>query len=171
MSPDDPTAADVAGQLTIISAEITPGPIIEPFALVSQQLRNILQGQLPGLTNSNPRPLMRIGPQTVNFRAVNRRVYHDRIEFMLGSTIVRTRGSVGLLDESLIMEAEVPVASGNQPGAQADVVHIPIGGTLKSPKLDFRAIEQLAAKRLKNAVGNALRTPVDELQELIRPKQ
>ena len=131
---DDPTAGDVSGQLTVISAQITPGPFMEPFALVGQQLRNILSGQLPGLANSNPRPLVNIPPQTVNFRAVNRRVYHDRIEMTFGSTVLRTRGSVGLLDESLIMEAEVPVTNSLQPNAPPDIVRIPISGTLSNPK-------------------------------------
>ncbi len=171
----DPTGGDVAGKLTIISAEIAPGPIVEPFAFIGQQLQALLQGKTPPLNPSSVRPLVNFSPQTVDFRLVNHRVYHDRIEMTIGGTVIRTRGSVGLADESLIMEAEValrttaPLIGGKQPAGDQQTIRIPISGTLKKPVLDPRAMEQLVAQVLKNGTRNLIRNGLDDIENLVRP--
>jgi hypothetical protein len=181
---DDATKCDVAGKLTIVSFDINPGPIIRPFSLISAQIRAILNGQLPPLAAGSDRPLVHYPPQSVDFRVVNQRVYHERIEMKIGDMTVRTHGSVGLLDESLILEAEVPIRTtppliglGQQPPPQEQVVIIPIEGTLGNPKLDPRAVERLAAQLLKNGTRNTIRDGIDKLDQgidkidnLFRPK-
>jgi hypothetical protein len=180
---DDATKCDVAGQLTIVSADINPGPIIRPFSLIAAQIRAILNGQLPPLAAGSDRPLVHYPQQSVDFRIVNQRVYHERIEMKIGDMTVRTHGSVGLVDESLILEAEVPIRTtppliglGAQP-PQEQVVTIPIEGTLGSPKFDPRAVEKLVAQLLKNAPRNTIRDGIDKIDQgiekidnLFRPK-
>ncbi len=178
---DDPTKCDVAGKFTIIAADINPGPIIKPFALVNRQIRAILNGQPPPLTGGNDQPLVHYPQQTVDFRIVNQRVYHERIEMKIGDMTVRTHGSVGLLDESLILEAEIPtsppIIGGAQP-AKEQVVQIPIEGTLGNPKLDPRAIEKLTAQILKNGTRNTIRDGIntidkgiEKIDDLFRPNR
>ncbi|HKD37928.1 MAG TPA: hypothetical protein VKB78_14045, partial [Pirellulales bacterium] len=166
---DDATKCDVAGQLTIISADINPGPIIRPFSLLSSQLKAILNGQLPPLAAGSETPLVHYPQQTVDFRVVNQRVYHERIEMKIGDMTVRTHGSVGLIDESLLLEAEVPIRTTppliglGQPQTQEQVVRIPIEGTLGNPKLDPRAVETLAAQLVKNGARNTIRDSLDKI--------
>jgi translocation and assembly module TamB len=181
---DDATRCDIAGQLTIVSADINPGPIIRPFSLIAAQIRAILNGQLPPLAAGSDRPLVHYPAQTVDFRIVNQRVYHERIEMKIGEMTVRTHGSVGLIDESLILEAEVPIRTtppliglGKQSPPQEQVVTIPIEGTLGNPKLDPRAVEKLVAQLLKNAPRNTIRDGIDKIDQgidkidnLFRPK-
>jgi hypothetical protein len=181
---DDPTKCDVAGQLSIISADINPGPIIRPFALLNSQLKAILKGQLPSLAAGSDTPLVHYPQQTVDFRVVNQRVYHERIEMKIGDMTVRTHGSVGLLDESLVLEAEVPIRTTppliglGQPQTQEQIVRIPIEGTLGNPKLDPRAVETLAAQLVKNGTRNTIRDSLDKvgnglekIDNLVRPNR
>jgi translocation and assembly module TamB len=173
----NPTIGDVAGKLTIISADINPGPIIHPFALLGRQVRAILQGQPPPLAAGSDRPLVHYPPQTVDFRVVNQRVYHDRIEMNIGDLVIRTRGSVGLIDESLVLEAEIPLKAAppllgpnsKQP-PQEQVVIIPIEGTLGNPKFPPGTIEKLAAQILKNSTRNTIREGIDKIDNLFLPK-
>jgi hypothetical protein len=166
---DDATTCDVAGQLTIISADINPGPVIRPFALLDRQLKAILNGQLPPLAAGSEAPLVHYPQQTVDFRIVNQRVYHERIEMKIGDMTVRTHGSVGLVDESLVLEAEVPIRTTppliglGQPQTQEQIVRIPIEGTLGNPKLDPRAVETLAAQLVKNGARNTIRDSLDKI--------
>ena len=109
--------------------------------------------------------------QTVDFRIVNQRVYHERIEMKIGEMTVRTHGSVGLVDESLVLEAEVPIRTTppliglGQPQTQEQVVRIPIEGTLGNPKLDPRAVETLAAQlRQKRRSQHDSRQPRQDRQ-------
>ncbi len=174
----DPKTCDVAGKLTIISADINPGPIIHPFALLGRQVRAILQGQPPPLTAGSDQPLVHYPPQTVDFRVINQRVYHDRIEMDIGDLVIRTRGSVGLLDESLVLEAEIPLKSAppllgpnsKQP-PQEKVVIIPIEGTLGNPKFPPGTIEKLAAQIVTNSTRNTIRGGIDVLDGLFQPKK
>ncbi len=173
----NPTTGDVAGKLTIISADINPGPIIHPFALLGRQVRAILQGQPPPLAAGSDQPLVHYPPQTVDFRVVNQRVYHDRIEMNIGDLVIRTRGSVGLIDESLVLEAEIPLKAAppllgpnaKQP-PQEQVVIIPIEGTLGNPKFPPGTIEKLAAQILKNSTRNTIRGGIDKIDNLFLPK-
>lgn len=166
---DVATKCDVAGQLTIVSADINPGPIIRPFSLLSAQLKAILNGQLPPLAAGSDVPLVHYPQQTVDFRVVNQRVYHERIEMKIGDMTVRTHGSVGLVDESLVLEAEVPIRTTppliglGQPQTQEQIVRIPIEGTLGNPKLDPRAVETLAAQLVKNGARNTIRDGLDKI--------
>ena len=171
-----PATCDIAGKLTIVSADINPGPLIQPFALLGRQVKSVLSGQAPSLAAGNDRPLVHYPPQTVDFRVVNGRVYHDRIEMVIGDQTVRTHGSVGLVDESLILEAEVPlktapplIGAKSTAPAQEQVVLIPIEGTLSKPKIDPRALENLAAQMLKNKTRNTIRNGINDIDNLIHP--
>ncbi len=173
-----PTTCDVAGKLTIISADVNPGPIIHPFALLGRQVRAILQGQPPPLAAGSDRPLVHYPPQTVDFRVVNQRVYHDQVEMDIGDLVIRTRGSVGLLDESLILEAEIPlktapplIGPNSKQAPQEQVVIIPIEGTLGNPKFPPGTIEKLAAQIVTNSTRKTIRGGIDVLDGLFQPKK
>ena len=164
--------------MTIISADVNPGPIIHPFALLGRQVRAILQGQPPPLAAGSDRPLVHYPPQTVDFRVVNQRVYHDQVEMDIGDLVIRTRGSVGLLDESLILEAEIPlktapplIGPNSKQPPQEQVVIIPIEGTLGNPKFPPGTIEKLAAQIVTNSTRKTIRGGIDVLDGLFQPKK
>ena len=52
--------------------------------------------------------LVRMENQKVDFRLVDRRMYHRGLQFVAGNVTITTRGSVGL-DESLAVLAEIPL--------------------------------------------------------------
>jgi hypothetical protein len=173
----DPASADVAGQVNIESLDVTPGPIAHPFALLTRQVEAIFLRRTPPQDLAGQSPLIKIGTQQVPFRMVNGRVYHQNLEMMVGNLTLRTYGSVGL-DESLSLVAEMPVqhewlgTNPNQSPWLGQVVSFTIGGTLHDPKIDPRALEQLAVQMVRNTVDHAIVDPLKkDLERLLHPGQ
>ncbi len=154
----NPLAADIAGRLTIQSVGVTPGPIARPFALLTRQVEAIFTRRPQPQDIGKESPLLKIGPQQVDFRMVGGRMYHQNLELMVGNVTLRTHGSVGLADESLSLIAEMPVRRewvGTDPQMaqwRDQTVQFYIGGTLRHPQVDPRAMELLAAQMVKNTV-------------------
>jgi hypothetical protein len=98
---------------------------------------------------------------------VDGRIYHRGLELVFPDFTLRTYGSVGL-DESLAIMAELPVPPkwiGNNTLGQAlqgQTIQLPIGGTLRSPKIDQQALAQANARFLGKAASGVLK------QELFR---
>jgi hypothetical protein len=113
---------------------------------------------------------------TVSFRMVKGRVYHQGMELEFPDLTIRTYGSVGLVDQSLSLMAEMPVPPkwlGNNPVGDAlknQTVQLPIGGTLSRPQLDRVAMEQANRKLLGSAAQNVLQGEVNKgLNRLFGP--
>jgi translocation and assembly module TamB len=147
----DPAKADVVGWLTIHSAQVSGGPLV-------QELSVLLQGP-PALTLAKD--------NVVPFRLVDGRVYHTGLELHFPELTIRTSGSVGL-DGSLSLTAEMPVPPkwlGNNKLAKAafgnQVIRLPIGGTLSKPKIDEQALRTAAQRFVQQAAENALRQEMD----------
>ena len=89
-----------------------------------------------------------LDPQAVQFQVVDGRVHHDRIEYRSGDTIVATTGSVGF-DESLDLMLEVPLQekwlgrNGPLSSLKGQVLRLPVGGTLKQPRIDLQPLTEL----------------------------
>jgi hypothetical protein len=147
----EPEKGEVAGWLTIHSAQVSASPLV-------QELSVLLKGPVTlTLTRDN----------VVPFRMVNGRVYHTGLELHFPELTIRTSGSVGL-DGSLALTAEMPVppkwlgssklaktALGNQS------IRLPIGGTLSHPKIDERSLREASAKFARDAAENVLRQEMD----------
>lgn len=142
----EPAKADTIGWLTIHSAQVSAGPLV-------QELSVLLAG---------PATLTLAKDNIVPFRLLNGRVYHTGLELHFPELTIRTSGSVGL-DGSLSLTAEMPVppkwlgssklaktALGNQ------TIRLPIGGTLSHPKIDEKALRDASVKFVRDAAGNAL---------------
>ena len=104
-----------------------PGPLVE---------------QLASLAGVSP-TLVRIQPESViQFRMTGGRIYHQGLTLEFPNVTVQTYGSVGL-DESLklMMETSVPLRwlpdNAVTENIKQQKLQIPIGGTLKSPRLDL----------------------------------
>ena len=135
--------------------QVKPGPIAQEFFGLIKELTAILQrGAIPNLKNMDG-SVMSIDSPNVEFRMVNRRVYHRGLTLVIGTTPITTQGSVGM-DESLALMAEVPINARllgvdlSLGALEGTTLKIPIGGTLNKPKLDRRAC--------KICPGNCFRT-------------
>jgi hypothetical protein len=146
----EPTRGDVAGWLTIHSAQISAGPLVRELAV-------LLKG---------PPTLSLAKDNVVPFHMVKGRVYHTGLELHFPELTIRTSGSVGL-DGSLSLVAEMPVPPkwlGSGKLAQAvgkQTVRLPIAGTLSNPKLDQQALREASARYVRDAAENAVRQEMD----------
>lgn len=165
----DPAHAEIAGRLTIHSAQVGPGPLV-------RELSMLLKG---------PATLTLAKDNVVPVLLVKGRVYHSGLELHFPELTVRTSGSVGL-DGSLALVAEMPVPPkwlGSSKLARAvagQTIRLPIGGTLSKPKIDERALREASARFARDAAENALRQEVDDklkkeaengLRKLFRPRK
>jgi translocation and assembly module TamB len=144
----DPMKTDVWGKIIIHSAKATPGPVMSELAAAIK---------LP-LNMSLSREL------TIPFRVVNGRVYHKDLDIPFGEVTVRTNGSVGL-DGSLSIVAEFPVPArwlGKNAPKNAPTIKLPIGGTLSSPHVDEKALQQILAQYTIDAAGDAVKREVEK---------
>ncbi len=147
----EPEKGDIVGWLTIHSAQVSAGPLV-------QELSILLKG---------PATLTLAKDNIVPFRMVNGRVYHTGLELHFPELTIRLSGSVGL-DGSLALTAEMPVppkwlgssklaksALGNQS------IRLPIGGTLTHPKIDEHALREASAKFARDTAENVIRQEMD----------
>ena len=83
-------------------------------------------------------------------------VQHQNMQIMVGKVGIKTSGWVGF-DQSLYLKAELPISNrwlprtGILASLQDRVIEIPVRGSLTQPRLDQRAVEQLA----KNLLGDS----------------
>jgi hypothetical protein len=111
----------------------------------------------------------------IPFRMTQGRVYHRDLTLALGDLTVRTYGSVGL-DQTLSMVAEMPIPAQWQTGGLAQAalknqtIQLPITGTLRQPKIDRTALDQLNRQVLQNAARNVIEDQINkQLPGLLRP--
>jgi translocation and assembly module TamB len=157
---DAPGRGDLSGRLIVHDVRVGPGHLIQELA------------QLLGRANQ-----VQITRQSVvPFRMVDGRIYHRDLELVFPEVTIRTYGSVGVEDQTLSMMAEMPVPARWQanPALGAalknQVIQIPIAGTLRQPRLDRRAFDQLARQFMQNATQNVLEDQLNkQLERLIKP--
>jgi hypothetical protein len=171
----DPGAADISGRMAM-KGQVKPGPIAQEFVGIIKELTTIVQrGKLPDLRNLDG-SLMKVDNSNVEFRLVNRRVYHRGLTITVGTTPVTTQGSVGL-DESLSLVAEVPInarllgADLSLGALEGKTLRIPIEGTLQNPRLDRRALQDIPRQLLENAARGVLIDGVSKGLERLFPPQ
>jgi hypothetical protein len=165
----DPLRAELAGRLTIHAAQVGPGPLV-------RELSVLLKG---------PATLTLAKENVVPILVANGRVYHSGLELRFPELTVRTSGSVGL-DGTLALVAEMPVppkwlGTGKLSRAVAgQTVRLPIGGTIRKPTIDERALREASARFARDAAENALRQELDGkmkqevdngLKKLFRPRK
>jgi translocation and assembly module TamB len=177
ISLEQPATSQLQGILLVDSARIGPGPLAMQFIDLGEQIKAIVQGRLPAGATQEPITWVLIPQQRTRFQVVDGRAHHDQFEFRIGDTVLRTRGSVGL-DESLALVAHIPIQDewlARDPrlaALQGMTVEVPISGTLSRPRLDTRALEQLASQVLRQSANRLLEEGVNRgLQQLLGPKR
>ena len=158
---DDYTKADVGGRMIVHAIEVGPGPMIQEFATL--------------LGYSSPGKLKQAS--VVPFRVVGGRVYHENLELQFPELTIRTHGSVGF-DQSVALMAEMPVPpkwiGSNRIGTalQNQTIRLPVAGTLSSPKIDQRVLQQVSAQFIQRGVQNLLQDQLgDQFNRLFGPSK
>jgi hypothetical protein len=172
----DSKKVNSAGKLTVHSVRVTPGPTTQPFFSLAQQIEALVKRR-DAAANRQPAQLLSISDQQVNFRVAEGRVYHQNIEFQVGDVIMRSQGSVGL-DETIALTIQIPVQDAwitKEPllaGLKGQSLQVPVGGTLKRPQLDQRAIANLSGQLIQNAAGQAVGNEINKaLDKFLKPRQ
>lgn len=174
----DTKKADSIGKLTVHSVRVVPGPATEQWVGLARQVESLVKRRDPAaLANRPPVTLLSIRDQQVNFRVVDGRVHHENIEFQVGDVTMRTQGSVGL-DETLALTLLIPVQDDwitKEPllaGLKGQSLQVPVGGTLKRPQVDERALANLTAQLFQNAAGQAVGNEINRaLDKLLKPRK
>lgn len=169
---EKPDASQTAGTILIHNFELGPGPLVREFLPAIETLRG-LSGQ------NETQPIERLSlarDSQVVFRLVDGRVYHEGLRLQFPRLTIETHGSVGF-DESLAMIAEISLTGNvlNGPLAQmikSRPIELPIGGTLRKPKVDLAQLRGLGKQRLRETarelIGNELQRGLDRL---LKPKE
>jgi len=94
------------------------------------------------------------------------------VTFLVGDATVKSSGSVGIFDETLDLELQIPIRDEwvsdkvLLPGLKAlkgQTIKIPVRGTLSLPLIDGRVIAELAAKIGGAAVDGVIDNAIDTL--------
>jgi hypothetical protein len=144
----DPGKADVWGKIVIHSAKATPGPVLAELGLALRLPMNLSLSR----------------EVTIPFRVVNGRVYHKDLDLPIGEVTVRTSGSVGL-DGTLSIVAEMTVPPrwlGKNAPKTSPTIKLPIGGTLSSPRIDEKALQQIVTQYTLDAAGDVLKREAEK---------
>jgi hypothetical protein len=161
----DTKKTDAAGQLTVHSVRVVPGPMAKQWVDLGQQLQSLIKRTDATAAQGRQVTLLTVQDQQVNFKVADGRVYHQAMEFQVGDMTCRSEGSVGL-DETVAITLRIAIPDKwveSQPllaGFKGQQLAIPIGGTLTRPQMDQRAVanlsKQLVAGAAQQAVGGEL---------------
>ncbi|MCC6125338.1 MAG: hypothetical protein IT426_10275 [Pirellulales bacterium] len=155
----NPKQGDLAGKFIVHDVEIGPGPLIRELAIL--------------MDRETPAKLRR--QSVVNFQMYQGRIHHDNMELVFPEFTIRTKGSVGIDDQSLDLLAELPIPPKwllNNPAAPAlrnQTLALPVAGTLSRPKLDRAKMEEYTRQFIRKAAGNMLEEGLNRgLDQLFR---
>jgi len=172
-----PASADIAGKLSIHSLQVTPGPPARAVILLAEQIRALIDKRPPPLELGHNPVLLSISEQQIDFRMADGRVHHQGMTMSVGDVTIRTHGWVAL-DETIGLTAEVPIKPQwvqRNPllaSLKDKTLQIPIGGTLRRPQVDPRAMQQVASLLLENTARDLLQEQLDkQLNRLFQPRE
>jgi|GEM_PF-4135722 len=161
----DPMQSTIDGQFIVHGGALGPGPLATQFIELATQIKR-LTGQGQSSVAKTTGTWVELGEQNVTFQVAENRVYHENFEMQIDGVPIRTRGSVGMLDESIRVMAEVPIMDewiAKTPalaGLKGQVISIPVGGTTSKPQLDRQALAQATRQIAQQAATGAIRNEV-----------
>lgn len=167
---DHPRQTDATGRLVIHQLNVGPGPMTSDIVRIISQLEAIARGQTPPAAAGEK--LVSMNEQTIEYRVVDGRVWHRGLEFYVDDVPVRSYGSVGF-DETLAITLQVPIQQkwlGREralQGLAGQILEIPIEGTFDRPRVNDKAIANLAGQLLQStateAIGNEINRAIDKI--------
>jgi len=164
---DDPQNGVVLGKLLVESARVSAGPLARQYIVLAQQLKGLSEGRPLGQPiSTSQRDWIDLPKQEISLEIRQGRVYHQGVKIQIGDVQITTRGSVGF-DQTVQLLAEIPLQDAwlktdiARRALQGQVVRIPVGGSVLAPRLDGRAINNLASQAIGNAANNVLQDQIN----------
>jgi hypothetical protein len=172
----NPETGSVVGRVDIHSLQVTPGPTARAIILLAEQIRALVERRPPPLELGRNPTLLKVSGQQIDFRMAGGRVQHQGMSMDIGSVTIRTHGWVAF-DESMGLVAEVPIKAewfgrnGVPAGLKDQTLQIPIGGTLRRPQVDPRAMQQVVALFAQNAARDLIEGQINkQFDRLFQPR-
>jgi len=163
-----PETSDVAGTLHLDNAKLRPGPLVDRFVFLVQQVQAVLQRKpIPSSYSVPNSGLVEIDRQAVPFQVVDGRVYHRDLTLNVRGVRIRTSGSVGV-DQSIDLVAHVPIhddwirGDGLLASLRGQTIQVPIRGQLSQPKFDESALTQLGRRIAEGAAGRLIERGLEQ---------
>jgi translocation and assembly module TamB len=148
----DPFAGEASGQVIFENLEAVPAETVQPLVNLLVRLQTAID---PRFAFGDKAVLLRVRPDPVRVRLVDRRLWHDGLVIDSGALVVRSAGSVAA-DGTLAMNVEVGFR-GDIAGASPVVgkllrtpLVLPLKGTVDRPQFDPRALEMTLARIVEN---------------------
>ncbi|MGB6042543.1 MAG: hypothetical protein WBF93_05235, partial [Pirellulales bacterium] len=156
-----PQNSDIAGVVTIHSAQVSPGPMAEQLVAIARQIETVMKrGSLNGSGGGRSTELI-LKTQRVAFVVVDQTVSHNGFQVEIGDVLIETSGVVGM-EGSLQVIAEVPIRDSwverdrYLASLKGQTLKFPITGTISRPKVDNRALTDIARQMAASAAGGLL---------------
>ncbi|MCA9129248.1 MAG: hypothetical protein KDB22_19315 [Planctomycetales bacterium] len=160
LTPANPAAQSVAGQLNIHGAQVGPGPLSNSLIAMVQQVEKIRKNDYTS-TVASQHVWLNVSEQQVNFEMQDGRVRHNNLNVRIGDTSVSTAGSVAI-DGQMDLLATVPIpdkwveTSPLLAGMRGQSLQFPMRGTLSNPQVDTRLLQQFSQQTVQNAAQGLL---------------
>lgn len=172
-----PEAGEARGVLTVHGARVGPGKLAEQYVSLARQIRLLLERKpLDPTFRPGSVEWLTMPQQEVQVEMKAGRIYHRGLQIQVQDTLLITSGSVGT-DQTIDLIVEVPIREEwiakdrVLSGLRGQSLKVPIGGTVDQPRIDGRALEQLAGQLFQNAAGSLLENSLQQgLDKLLRPK-
>lgn len=151
-----PMDGRIDGEFVIHGGALGPGPLATQFIELASQIKRLV-GKGESKVMNSTKTWVELAEQHVAFQVAENRVYHEGFQMIIDGVLIRTRGSVGMLDESISVMAEVPImdewidGTPALAGLKGQVISVPVGGTTSNPKLDQRALAQVSTQLARSA--------------------
>ncbi|HZZ71692.1 MAG TPA: DUF748 domain-containing protein [Pirellulales bacterium] len=159
----DPMALDMGGHFTIHSLQLSSGPLASDFIGLMSELEAAVLRKQPANPNG---AVLTMKEQQVEYRVVNRRIYHRQIEMQTGDITIRSSGSVGF-DESLDLVLEIPILDrwllpGDPLQLRGKSIQIPVKGSFAKRDYDRTGFTKLAGDAIKGLGGQLLNNEINK---------
>jgi hypothetical protein len=162
LTPQELAHAQLSGRLEIPAGRVLPGPLFEHLGqLIAPIEAAARRGGLMADLLSTEKPLAVMQNQVIDFELHDGRIHHTPALVELRKVAISTSGSVGL-DQTLDITAvllfptnwveRLPFLAG--PGGQGLV--IPVGGTLKKPRVEPGTAKRILRELGTGALGDLL---------------
>ena len=172
----DPTAGQVEGEFIIHGGALGPGPLATQFIELASNVKRMI-GKGDSRITDPTNTWVELSPQQVTFQVAENRVYHEGFEMRVDGVPIRTRGSVGMLDESISVMADVPIMDewiDGTPalrGLRGQIISIPVSGTTSNPRLDQQALARISTQLARSAATGYIQDQLGgKLQEKLGNK-
>lgn len=163
----DPMAGHVEGEFVIHGGAVGPGPMATQLLDLATQIKRLV-GKGESRIADPTKSWVQLQQQQIAFQMAENRVFHEGFQMVVDDVPIRTRGSVGIVDQSLAVMAEVPIldewiaSSPHLAGLKGQVISIPIGGTTSKPVLDRQALTQATMQLAKQGATGYLQGQVSK---------